>query len=88
MQAEIIFLTHNQSLHERNLNWNSQAEELLWTPENQEVKYSQYGDRVLDSSRNGSPNLRYKRNLKRELVNSLTQQLNQQLPYCNIRYAF
>jgi hypothetical protein len=80
---------------------------LLWTPENQEVKYSQYGGRTLASSylsskedngkkglpasdpRNGlSRNLRYKRNLKRELVNNFTQQLNQQLPYCNIRYAF
>ena len=78
VQAEIIFLTHNEGLHERNLQWNQPAEELLWTPENQEVKYSQYGGR----------NLRYKRHLKKELVNSFTQQLNQQLPYCNIRYAF
>lgn len=78
IQAEVIFLTHNESLHERNLRWNPKAEELLWTPENQEVKYSQYGGR----------NTRYKRNLKRELVNSFTQQLNQELPYCNIRYAF
>ena len=78
VQAEIIFLTHNEGLHERNLQWNQPAEELLWTPENQEVKYSQYGGR----------NLRYKRHLKKELVDSFTQQLNQQLPYCNIRYAF
>ena len=78
LQAEIIFLTHNQSLHERNLEWNPKAEELLWMPEKQEVKYSQYGGR----------NLRYKRNFKRELVDSFSQQLNKQLPYCNIRYAF
>ena len=78
LQAEIIFLTHNQSLHERNLEWNPKAEELLWMPEKQEVKYSQYGGR----------NLRYKRNFKRELVDSFSEQLNRQLPYCNIRYAF
>ena len=78
LQAEIIFLTHNQSLHERNLEWNPKAEELLWTPENQESKYSQYGGR----------NLRYKRNFKKELVSGFTQQLRKQLPYCNIRYAF
>lgn len=35
-----------------------------------------------------SRNLRYKRNLKRELVSNFTQQLARQLPYCNIRYAF
>ena len=102
LQAEIIFLTHNQSLHERNLEWNPKAEELLWMPEKQEVKYSQYGGRALDSSYNGrntrtakphndnglSRNLRYKRNFKRELVDSFSQQLDRQLPYCNIRYAF
>lgn len=78
LRAEIIFLTHNQSLHDRNLTWNRSAEELLWTPENQEIKYSQYGGR----------NLRYKRHLKKQLVDSFTRQLNEQLPYCGIRYAF
>ncbi len=78
LQAEIIFLTHNESLHERNRAWNQKAEHLLWTPETQESKYSQSGGR----------NLRYKRHLKKQLVDRFTEQLRKQLPYCNIRYAF
>ena len=30
--AEVIFLTHNEQLHEVNLGWHPKAEELLWTP--------------------------------------------------------
>jgi len=78
MVAEIIFLTHNEQLHEVNMGWHPKAEELLWKPELQEVKYSQTGGR----------NVRYKRGLKKELVDSLVDMVLQQLPYCAIRYAF
>ena len=43
MAAEVIFLTHNDRLHEVNLGWHPRAEELLWTPETQEPKRSQTG---------------------------------------------
>lgn len=76
--AEIIFLTHNEQLHEVNMGWHPKAEEVLWKPELQEVKYSQTGGR----------NVRYKRGLKKELVDSLIEMVDKEMPYCRIRYAF
>jgi spore photoproduct lyase family protein len=76
--AEIIFLTHNEKLHQINLGWHPKGEELLWKPELQEVKYSQMGGR----------NLRYKRGFKAGLVQEFTQLLQERLPECQIRYAF
>jgi len=78
LQVEVIFLTHNEGLHQVNLGWHPQGEELLWRPELQEQKYSQ----------NGDINLRYKRGFKGQLVSSFCNLLQQYLPYCNIRYAF
>ena len=78
LATEIIFLTHNQQLHEVNMGWHPKAEELLWVPDIQEVKYSQTGGR----------NVRYKRNLKSQLVDKLVDLVHQKLPYCKIRYAF
>lgn len=78
LQAEVIFLTHNDKLHEVNLGWHPQAEELLWQPELQEQKYSQTGGK----------NVRYKKGLKGNAVETFSQLLIKQLPYCNIRYAF
>jgi spore photoproduct lyase len=76
--AEIIFLTHNEQLHEVNMGWHPKAEEVLWRPEIQEVKYSQTGGR----------NVRYKRGLKRELVDALVDMVHKEMPYCPILYAF
>ncbi|GAB1543440.1 spore photoproduct lyase family protein [Scytonema sp. NUACC21] len=78
LQAEVIFLTHNEELHQVNMGWHPQGEEILWRPEVQEEKYSQTGGK----------NVRYKRGLKGKLVEQFCHQLGQQLPYCNIRYAF
>jgi spore photoproduct lyase family protein len=78
LAAEIIFLTHNDKLHQINLGWHPKGEEYLWTPELQETKYSQTGGR----------NLRYKRGFKAELVDSFCTLLTQTLPECRIRYAF
>jgi spore photoproduct lyase family protein len=78
LQAEVIFLTHNEQLHQINLGWHSQGEELLWRPDLQEQKVSQAG---------GS-NVRYKSGLKRNLVGDFSSLLTKRLPYCNIRYAF
>ena len=38
LKCEVIFLTHNEGLHEVNLGWHPKAEDLLWTPANQEGK--------------------------------------------------
>ncbi len=76
--AEIIFLTHNDHLHDVNMGWHPKGEELLWKPDLQEVKYSQTGGR----------NVRYKRGLKKELVDTLVDMVKEHLPYCGIRYAF
>ncbi len=79
LQAEVIFLTHNEELHKVNLQWHPKAEALLWKPELQEVKVSQAG---------GGQNLRYKLDIKRDFVNDFRTLLNKHLPYCTIRYAF
>ncbi|RVU02885.1 spore photoproduct lyase family protein [Mucilaginibacter limnophilus] len=78
LATEIIFLTHNQQLHDVNMDWHPKAEEVLWRPDIQQVKYSQTGQR----------NVRYKNNLKRELVNELVNLCTELIPYCAIRYAF
>lgn len=76
--AEIIFLTHNEKLHQINLGWHPKGEELLWKPEQQEIKYSQMGGR----------NIRYKRGFKAKLVDEFASLLTERLPECRIRYAF
>lgn len=78
LKAEVIFLTHNDRLHEVNMGWHPQAEALLWRPDLQETKYSQTGGK----------NVRYKRGFKGTLVDALCQLLQERLPYCPIRYAF
>jgi spore photoproduct lyase family protein len=78
LKAEVIFLTHNDRLHEVNLGWHPRAEALLWTPETQEAKVSQMGGR----------NVRYRRGFKGTLVSALTGLLRERMPYCEVRYAF
>lgn len=78
LACEIIFLTHNEQLHEVNMGWHPKGEDFLWTPALQEVKYSETGGR----------NVRYKRGLKATLVKQLVNMVHEHLPYCTIRYAF
>jgi spore photoproduct lyase len=78
LAAEVIFLTHNDKLHQINMGWHPRSEEYLWTPELQETKYSQTGGR----------NLRYKRGFKSDIVGQFTTLLEECLPDCVIRYAF
>ncbi|ACO48172.1 spore photoproduct lyase family protein [Deinococcus deserti] len=78
LAAEVIFLTHNVGLHEVNLGWHPKAEELLWTPQWQETKRSEYG----------GVNIRYRRGLKGKAVERFTTLLRRELPYCTVRYAF
>ena len=78
LKAEIIFLTHNEALHEVNLRWHPKAEDLLWRPDLQQKKLSQ----------NQMWNLRYKVHDKRRYLDFMHQAMARVLPYCEIRYAF
>ena len=78
LKAEVIFLTHNEHLHEVNLAWHPKAEDLLWTPHNQEAKTSQ----------TGGDNVRYLRGFKGRQVRALHDLMNEVVPYCTVRYAF
>ena len=75
---ECIFLTHNENLHNININKNKYgAENLLWNPIIQEAKVSLYGGN----------NVRYNYSLKYKLVNEFTNlvKANLNIP---IRYIF
>jgi spore photoproduct lyase family protein len=78
LACEVIFLTHNEGLHEVNLGWHPRGEELLWRPELQQVKRSQ----------SGQWNVRYKTGDKGRYVAQLTDLLARRLPSCRVRYAF
>jgi spore photoproduct lyase family protein len=78
LKAEVIFLTHNEQLHEVNLKWHPRAEDVLWRPDLQEKKWSQ----------SGQQNVRYKSGSKRAYLTRFQEQLRQRLPYCAVRYAF
>ena len=78
LAAEIIFLTHNEGLHEVNLGWHPKAEDLLWRPDLQQLKRSQ----------SGQWNVRYKSPWKGQWVQQLTDLLAVKLPDCRVRYAF
>ena len=76
--AEVIFLTHDERLHEINLGWHPKAEQLLWTPGTQEAKQSQTGGR----------NVRYRTGFKGARVRELTDLIAERTPWLRVRYAF
>ncbi|RIV23689.1 spore photoproduct lyase family protein [Fibrisoma montanum] len=78
LKAEVIFLTHNQWQHQANLAINPKAEELLWVPELQENKRSQYG----------GWNIRYDHQLKAKMIDVFEQMIREEIPWCEIRYIF
>ena len=78
MAAEIIFLTHNEGLHEVNLGWHPRAEEVLWTPATQETKRSQ----------TGGINVRYRSGWKGARVKELLALIERRTPWLRVRYAF
>jgi spore photoproduct lyase len=78
LRAEIIFLTHNEQLHEVNLRWHPKAEDYLWRPDLQQVKRSE----------GGMLNLRYKATWKQQWLIRFQNLLADKLPYCGVRYAF
>lgn len=78
LQCEAIFLTHNENLHNWNLENKILGEQVLWVPNIQEKKQSKFGGN----------NIRYNYKLKFKFINEFEKLLNQMLPYCNIRYIF
>ncbi|MGN6246599.1 MAG: spore photoproduct lyase family protein [Motilibacteraceae bacterium] len=78
LAAEVIFLTHNDRLHETNLRWHPKAEDVLWRPELQETKRSE----------TGGINVRYRAGAKGRYVRDLLELIEQRAPYLRVRYAF
>jgi spore photoproduct lyase len=78
VKCEVIFLTHNTLKHYHNLGQQLPGEDMLWKPELQESKVSQYG----------GTNIRYKRGLKEEYVRQFRSIHNLVIPWCTIRYIF
>ena len=78
VKAEAIFLTHNAKKHEYNVANDLPGKALLWIPEIQESKKSQYG----------GDNIRYKHDLKAEFIKEWTTLHDQIIPWNTIRYIF
>lgn len=78
VKAEVIFMTHNKIKHEHNLKNNVEGENLLWVPNLQETKVSEYG----------GYNIRYKSDLKSHFMYEFTQLHKKIIPWNKIRYIF
>jgi spore photoproduct lyase len=78
VKAEVIFLTHNTDKHKYNLDHGILGEELLWRPDIQEDKVSQYG----------GTNIRYKHNLKDDYIRAFKSLHELIIPWNTIRYIF
>lgn len=94
LAAEVIFLTHNERLHQLNMQWHPKAEErFLWRHwESKDNKtHNKFGHEVIQQkklSQNGMVNLRYKNACKQNGVETLKKLMHRHMPYCRIRYAF
>jgi spore photoproduct lyase len=75
VKCECIFLTHNKFQHERN---SEEVRELLWKPEIQEAKDSEYAP----------DNIRYQWQLKKQMVKDFTALYCEYFNPDNIRYIF
>jgi spore photoproduct lyase len=76
--AEVIFLTHNEAKHFKNLESNPDAEKYLWVPKIQENKISQYG----------GVNIRYMSTLKARYIEEFRTLHDSLIPWNTIRYIF
>ena len=75
LKCECIFLTYNNVQYSRN---NDDVNQLLWTPDIQERKDSQYA----------SDNIRYKWQLKKTIVEDFKKLYQEYFDISNIRYIF
>ena len=76
--AEVIFLTHNKDKHLYNIENQLPGEDLLWSPDIQEDKVSQYG----------GENIRYKHDLKSKYIEEWKAIHEKVIPWNTIRYIF
>lgn len=76
--AECIFLTHNIKKHYDNINANRSGEHLLWNPNLQESKVSQYGGH----------NIRYNHMNKASYIKDFVSLHDRIIPWNKIRYIF
>ena len=76
--AEVIFLTHNVEKHLYNTTNNLPGEHVLWVPEIQEAKTSEYGGK----------NIRYRRDLKAGYIDQFKKLHDEIIPWNTIRYIF
>jgi spore photoproduct lyase len=74
-KSECIFLTYNNIQYNRNT---PEVNELCWKPEIQELKNSQYAEN----------NIRYKRDLKKDMVLQFQELYQNYFPTDTIRYIF
>lgn len=77
-KGEVVFLTHNKEKHEYNLENALMGEEILWKPDIQECKISQYGGR----------NIRYKAGNKSKYIEEFRTLHDSIIPWNEIRYIF
>ena len=78
VKAEVIFLTHSRDKHEANLKAELPGEDLIWRPDIQEDKVSQYG----------GPALRYKSGYKADRIKEFENLKNEIIPWNITRYVF
>ena len=78
VKAEVIFLTHSKEKHELNLQNELPGEELIWRPDIQEDKISQYGGEAL----------RYKSGFKADRIKEFLELKDEIIPWNVTRYAF
>jgi len=78
IKAEVIFLTHNKKKHEYNLEHKIPGEDLIWKPEIQETKISQYG----------GENIRYVSSDKSRYIEEFRKLHGDIIPWNTIRYIF
>lgn len=79
IKTEGIFLTHNEWQHQRNLERGSiESESIIWQPEFQEQKRSQYGSEAV----------RYHHHLKTSYIHQWRRLHQQMIPWNEIRYLF
>ncbi len=76
--SEVIFLTHDVSLHAYNESKEFKYESVLWNPEIQESKTTSYGGSAV----------RYKARFKSQLVSEFRQLHTEYIPWNTIRYIF
>ena len=74
----LIFIVSKEDKHAYNLANNLPGESLLWKPEIQEEKISQYG----------GENIRYKHKLKAQYIKEWTELHDNIIPWNTIRYIF